>query len=214
MSNNESIKDTLDVIRRALEDENAFSQNNENVLILNKKVNDDGTVKLLSQSDDINEINRVIDNKLDDWGVLSNVIHSDGEYYDLLKTNGGVSTNQKIGFIEMAGKEIFKHAVEKLSLSFQEALKLSYKNIEQIDWLIPHQANQRIIDATANRLELSPNQVMVNIEKYGNTTSATIPLLLYDYESKLKKGDKIVFAAFGGGFSWGSIYFKWSYNNN
>ena len=92
-----------------------------------------------------------IDNKLDDWGILSNVIHSDGEYYDLLKTNGGVSTDQKIGFIEMAGKEIFKHAVEKLSLSFQEALKLSYKNIEQIDWLIPHQANQRILLAVADR---------------------------------------------------------------
>ena len=94
-----------------------------------------------------------IDNKLDDWGILSNVIHSDGKYYDLLKTNGGVSTDQKIGFIEMAGKEIFKHAVEKLSLSFQEALKLSYKNIKQIDWLIPHQANQRILLAVADRLK-------------------------------------------------------------
>ena len=85
---------------------------------------------------------------------------------------------------------------------------------EDINWLAAHQANQRIIDATAKRIELTPDQIMVNIEKYGNTTSATIPLLLYDYESKLKKGDNIIFAAFGGGFSWGSIYFKWSYTNN
>ena len=147
-----------------------------------------------------------IDNKLDDWGVLSNVIHSDGEYYDLLKTNGGVSTNQKIGFIEMAGKEIFKHAVEKLSLSFQEALKLSYKNIEQIDWLIPHQANQRILLAVADRLKIDPVKVISTVKHHGNTSAASIPLAL-DYainNNKVRKGHLIGFQAIGGGLSWGA----------
>ncbi|MDC0976327.1 ketoacyl-ACP synthase III, partial [Alphaproteobacteria bacterium] len=121
-----------------------------------------------------------IDNKLDDWGILSNVIHSDGEHYDLLKTNGGVSTDQKIGFIEMVGKEIFKHAVEKLSLSFLEALKLSHKNIEQIDWLIPHQANQRILLAVADRLKIDPVKLISTVMHHGNTSAASIPLAL-DY---------------------------------
>ena len=147
-----------------------------------------------------------IDNELDDWGILSNVIHSDGEYYDLLKTNGGVSTNQKIGCIEMAGKEIFKHAVEKLSLSFQEALKLSYKNIEQIDWLIPHQANQRILLAVADRLKIDPVKVISTVKHHGNTSAASIPLAL-DYainNNKVKNGHLIGFQAIGGGLSWGA----------
>ena len=147
-----------------------------------------------------------IDNKLDDWGILSNVIHSDGEYYDLLKTNGGVSTDQKIGFIEMAGKEIFKHAVEKLSLSFQEALKLSYKNIKQIDWLIPHQANQRILLAVADRLKIDPVKVISTVMHHGNTSAASIPLAL-DYainNNKVRNGNLIGFQAIGGGLSWGA----------
>ena len=147
-----------------------------------------------------------IDNKLDDWGILSNVIHSDGEYYDLLKTNGGVSTDQKIGFIEMAGKDIFKHAVEKLSLSFQEALKLSYKNIKQIDWLIPHQANQRILLAVADRLKIDPVKVISTVMHHGNTSAASIPLAL-DYainNNKVRNGNLIGFQAIGGGLSWGA----------
>lgn len=84
---------------------------------------------------------------------------------------------------------------------------------EDVDWLVPHQANNRIIEATANRMNLESTKVMNNIAKYGNTTSATLPLLLADYESQLKKGDKLVFAAFGGGFTWGSIYLTWAYNN-
>ena len=147
-----------------------------------------------------------IDNKLDDWGILSNVIHSDGDYYDLLKTNGGVSTDQKIGFIEMAGKEIFKHAVEKLSLSFQEALKLSYKNIKQIDWLIPHQANQRILLAVADRLKIDPVKVISTVMHHGNTSAASIPLAL-DYainNNKVRNGNLIGFQAIGGGLSWGA----------
>ena len=84
-------------------------------------------------------------------------------------------------------------------------------NGDQVDWLIPHQANLRIIDATANRMGLSKEKVMINIEKYGNTTSGTIPLCIWEWESKLKKGDNIILAAFGGGFTWGSVYLKWAY---
>lgn len=83
---------------------------------------------------------------------------------------------------------------------------------EDVAWLVPHQANKRIIDATAKRMGLDDSKVMMNIQRYGNTTSATLPLLLYDYESQLKKGDNLVFAAFGGGFTWGSVYLKWAYN--
>jgi 3-oxoacyl-[acyl-carrier-protein] synthase-3 len=84
---------------------------------------------------------------------------------------------------------------------------------EDVDWLVPHQANLRIIDATANRMGLSKEKVMINIEKYGNTTAATLPLCLWDYESQLKKGDNIVLSAFGGGFTWGAVYLKWAYNS-
>lgn len=83
---------------------------------------------------------------------------------------------------------------------------------DDVTWLVPHQANKRIIDATAKRMGVTDEKVMMNIEKYGNTTAGTLPLLLWDYESKLKKGDNLVLAAFGGGFTWGSIYLKWSYN--
>ena len=147
-----------------------------------------------------------IDNKFDDWGILSNVIHSDGEFYDLLKTNGGVSTDQRTGFIEMAGKEIFKHAVEKLSLSFKEALNISYKNIEQIDWLVPHQANQRILSAVADRLKIDPIKVISTVMHHGNTSAASIPLAL-DYainNNKIKNGHLLGFQAIGGGLSWGA----------
>jgi 3-oxoacyl-[acyl-carrier-protein] synthase-3 len=84
---------------------------------------------------------------------------------------------------------------------------------EDIDWLVPHQANLRIIDATANRMGLPKEKVMINIQKYGNTTAATLPLCLWDYENQLKKGDNIVLSAFGGGFTWGAVYLKWAYNS-
>ena len=147
-----------------------------------------------------------INNKLDDWGILSNVIHSDGDYYDLLKTNGGVSTNQKIGSIEMVGKDVFKHAVEKLTSSFEEALDLAHKNIVEIDWLIPHQANQRILSAVADKLKINPLKVITTVKNHGNTSAASIPLAL-DYaisNHKIKNGNLIGFQAIGGGLSWGA----------
>ena len=146
------------------------------------------------------------DNKLDDWGILSNVLHSDGRFYDILGTNGGVSFNQKTGFIEMIGKEVFKHAVEKLCSSTNEALKLSNKNIDQIDWLIPHQANQRILTAVSERLKIESSKVVSTVKYHGNTSAASIPLALdYAFSSNLiKNGNLIALQAIGGGLSWGS----------
>ena len=146
------------------------------------------------------------ENNYNDWGLLSNVIHSDGKYYDLLKTNGGVSSNQKTGVIEMVGKEVFKHAVEKLSSSLEEALIFSNKKINEIDWLVPHQANQRIILAVADRMNIDVSKVISTVKDHGNTSAASIPLALDKAIStkKILNGNLIGIHAIGGGLSWGA----------
>ena len=151
-----------------------------------------------------------IENKFDDWGILSNIIHSDGKYYDLLKTNGGVSMNQKTGFIEMEGKEVFKHAVDKLSSSLEEALLASNKKIEELDYLVPHQANQRIITAVADRLKIDINKVISTVCDHGNTSAASIPLALENAISsnKIVNGNLIGLQAIGGGLTWGACILK------
>ncbi|MGB5667950.1 MAG: beta-ketoacyl-ACP synthase III [Maribacter sp.] len=115
-------------------------------------------------------------------------------------------------FIYQEGKSVFKFAVSNMADVAVKIMELNDLSDQDVSWLVPHQANKRIIDATANRMGLDHSKVMMNIHKYGNTTSATLPLLLHDYENQLKKGDNLVFAAFGGGFTWGSIYLKWAYN--
>lgn len=115
-------------------------------------------------------------------------------------------------FIFQDGKSVFKFAVSNMADVAEKIMVRNKLTDADVAWLVPHQANKRIIDATANRMGLDSERVMMNIQKYGNTTSATLPLLLSDYESQLKKGDNLVFAAFGGGFTWGSIYLKWAYN--
>ena len=110
------------------------------------------------------------------------------------------------------GKNVFKYAVTNMADVSALMLERNGLTKDDVNWLAPHQANKRIIEATANRVGLESDKVMMNIQNYGNTTSATLPLLLADYEEKLKKGDNIIFAAFGGGFTWGSIYLKWAYN--
>ena len=147
-----------------------------------------------------------IESMYDDWGILSNIIHSDGQFYDLLKTNGGVSTSQKIGFIEMEGKEVFKHAVDKLSSSLEEALQASNKNIEELDWLVPHQANQRIILAVADRMKINFSKVISTVKDHGNTSAASIPLAIDNAVSsnKILNGNLIGLHAIGGGLSWGA----------
>ena len=113
--------------------------------------------------------------------------------------------------IYQEGKVVFKYAVSEMANVAEKIMKRNNLEDGKIDYLIPHQANKRIVDATANRLGLSDDKVLMNIDRYGNTTAATIPLLLYDYESKFNKGDKLVFAAFGGGFTWGAAHLTWAY---
>ena len=144
--------------------------------------------------------------RYNDWGILSSVINSDGQFYDLLKTNGGVSSNQNTGFIEMEGKEIFKHAIDKLSTSLEDALKASNKKIDELDWLVPHQANQRIILAVADKLKIDANKVISTVKYHGNTSAASIPLALENAitSNKISNGNLIGLHAIGGGLSWGA----------
>ena len=116
-------------------------------------------------------------------------------------------------YIFQEGKTVFKNAVSNMADVAEKVLKRNNLTNDDITWLAAHQANKRIIEATANRIKLDSSKVMMNIQNYGNTTSATLPLLIADYEKQLKKGDKIIFAAFGGGFTWASIYLKWAYNS-
>ncbi len=115
-------------------------------------------------------------------------------------------------YIYQDGKTVFKFAVSNMADVAERIMKSNGLEHADVAWLVPHQANKRIIDATSSRMGLDSSKVMINIDRYGNTTSATLPLLLNDYENQLRKGDNLVFAAFGGGFTWGSIYMKWAYN--
>mgnify|MGYP000350511458 CR=1 FL=1 len=114
-------------------------------------------------------------------------------------------------FVFQDGKTVFKYAVSGMADVSEKIMQRNNLTKDDVNWLIAHQANKRIIDATASRMGVDEEKVLVNIEKYGNTTSATLPLLLSDFEHKFKKGDNLIFAAFGGGFTWGSIYLKWAY---
>lgn len=162
------------------------------------------------------EKSKTTDIKNQNWGVLSNVIYTDGKHYDLLFTDGGASSNQKTGFIRMQGKEVFKHAVEKLSSSFNEALKLANFTAKDVDWLVPHQANQRIINAVIDKVGFDKKRVVSTVSKHGNTSAASIPIAL-DYALKkkmIKNGNVLGFQAIGGGLSWGSSIVKYGKPKN
>ena len=153
-------------------------------------------------------------------GLQDEILRSDGVGRDSLKIDAGGSilppSNQTIAdkqhFVHQDGKTVFKFAVSKMADVSEQIMQRNNLTGDDVNWLVPHQANKRIIDATSRRMNLPQDKVMLNIHRYGNTTSATLPLCLFDYENQLKKGDNIVFAAFGGGFTWGSIYVKWAYN--
>lgn len=154
-------------------------------------------------------------------GVMDFVLKSDGSGVDFLQMPGGGSLNpashetvdQKLHHVRQDGKTVFKHAVVNMANAAAEVMERNNLTGEDVAYLVPHQANKRIIDATARRMKVGDEKVMLNIEKYGNTTAATIPLCLWDYEKKLKNGDNLVLAAFGGGFTWGAVYVKWAYNS-
>ena len=157
----------------------------------------------------------------DGFGLQDEYLRSDGSGREFLQAKyGGSSYPATIEALEKGehyvfqdGRTVFKNAVSNMADVAVKILERNNLSKDDIAWLIAHQANKRIIDATANRIDLEEEKVMMNIHKYGNTTSATLPLLLHDYESQLKKGDNLIFAAFGGGFTWGSIYLTWAYNS-
>lgn len=153
-------------------------------------------------------------------GLQDEYLRADGGGRQFLGMEGGgslmpatiESVKARKHFIFQDGKTVFKFAVSNMADVAEKIMKRNDLSHKDVSWLVPHQANKRIIDATARRMGLDDSKVLMNIQRYGNTTSATLPLLLSDYEDKLKKGDNLVFAAFGGGFTWGSIYLKWAYN--
>ena len=144
-------------------------------------------------------------------GIISTELYSDGRFYDLLYVNGGVASNQKAGHIKMKGREVFKHAVEKLVSCIQFNLKKNKLKKEDIDWIIPHQANKRIMDMTAIKLGVPKSKLLVTVDQYANTSSASIPLTLdYALSNKIiKRGQIIVFEAIGGGLTWGCSILKY-----
>jgi 3-oxoacyl-[acyl-carrier-protein] synthase-3 len=157
---------------------------------------------------------------LEGLGFQDEIMKSDGIGRDFLKMDAGGSmlppSHETVDahqhFIFQDGKQVYKYAVTGMADVSEKIMQRNNLTHDDVNWLVAHQANKRIIDATSSRMGVDDSKVLINIEKYGNTTSATLPLLLFDFEKKLKKGDNLIFAAFGGGFTWGSIYLKWAYN--
>lgn len=152
-------------------------------------------------------------------GVMDFILRSDGSGREYLIQPAGGSAmppshetvEERLHYVKQEGKQVFKFAVTNMAEVSAEIMEKNNLTSEDVDWLVPHQANLRIIDATADRMGLSKEKVMINIQKYGNTTAGTLPLCLWDYESQLKKGDTLILSAFGGGFTWGAVYLKWAY---
>ena len=163
----------------------------------------------------------LLEPSVDDTGILDSILRSDGSgrHYLYQKAGGSVkpasleTVTNKEHFVYQEGKAVFKFAVKGMADVSAEIMERNNLGADDVAWLVPHQANLRIIDATANRMGLSTEKVMINIEKYGNTTAGTIPLCLWEWEPRLKKGDNIVLSAFGGGFTWGAIWIKWGYDS-
>lgn len=154
-------------------------------------------------------------------GLQDFILHSDGSGREFLVQPAGGSLNpasietveNRMHYVKQEGQSVFKFAVTNMADVSAKIMEKNNLSSDDVQWLVPHQANLRIIDATANRMGLSKEKVMINIEKYGNTTAGTLPLCLWDYEKQLKKGDTLILSAFGGGFTWGAIYLKWAYNS-
>lgn len=154
-------------------------------------------------------------------GVIDFILRCDGSGVEYLVQPAGGSLNppthetveNRLHFVKQEGKQVFKFAVTNMAEVSAEIMDKNNLTSDDVDWLVPHQANLRIIDATADRMGLPKEKVMINIEKYGNTTAGTLPLCLWDYEKQLKKGDTLILSAFGGGFTWGAVYLKWAYNS-
>ena len=154
-------------------------------------------------------------------GIQDFILRSDGSGREFLVQPAGGSAmppshetiDQRMHYVKQEGKQVYKFAVTNMAEVSAEIMEKNNLTSDDVAWLVPHQANLRIIDATANRMGLPSEKVMINIQKYGKTTAGTLPLCLWDYESQLKKGDNIILSAFGGGFTWGAVYIKWAYNS-
>ena len=158
----------------------------------------------------------------EDYGIMDSILRTDGKGLPFLhmKAGGSVCTpsyftvDHKMHYIYQEGRTVFKYAVSNMSEITATIAEKNGLSKENIDWVIPHQANMRIIDAVASRLEVPMEKVMVNIQRYGNTSAGTLPLCLWDYEKQLRKGDNLIFTAFGAGFTYGAVYVKWGYDGN
>ena len=154
-------------------------------------------------------------------GLQDFILRSDGSGRQFLIQPAGGSAmppshetvDDRMHYVKQEGKQVYKFAVINMAEVSAEIMEKNKLTSDDVAWLVPHQANLRIIDATANRMGLPSEKVMINIQKYGNTTAGTLPLCLWDYENQLKKGDNIILSAFGGGFTWGAVYIKWAYNS-
>jgi len=154
-------------------------------------------------------------------GVMDFILRSDGAGRQYLQQPAGGSykpasietVENRLHYVKQEGQAVFKFAVTNMADVSAEIMERNNLSSDDVSWLVPHQANLRIIDATANRMGLTKEKVMINIQRYGNTTAGTLPLCLWDYEKQLKKGDVLILSAFGGGFTWGAIYLKWAYNS-
>jgi 3-oxoacyl-[acyl-carrier-protein] synthase-3 len=144
-------------------------------------------------------------------GILSNHLHSDGRHHDCLYVDGGPSSTQTVGHLRMQGPEVFKHAVNNMASVLGEALVANNMTASDIDWLVPHQANKRILDGTARKLKLAPEKVVITVDRHANTSAASIPLALCEAvaDGRVKERDIVVMEAMGGGFTWGASLIRW-----
>ena len=164
----------------------------------------------------------MVEGTTEEYGILDSILRTDGKGLPFLhmKAGGSVCTpsyftvDHKMHYIYQEGRTVFKYAVSNMSEITATIAEKNGLSKENIDWVIPHQANMRIIDAVASRLAVPREKVMVNIQRYGNTSAGTLPLCLWDYEQRLKKGDNLIFTAFGAGFTYGAVYVKWGYDGN
>ena len=146
-----------------------------------------------------------------DRGILSNHIHSDGRHHDLLYVDGGPSSTRTVGHLRMAGRDVFRHAVTNMAAVLGEALEFNGLSSSDIDWLVPHQANRRILDSTAQKLRLDPEKIVVTVERHANTSAASIPLALTEAvdDGRIQPGNLVAMEAMGGGFTWGASIIRW-----
>lgn len=164
----------------------------------------------------------LIEGTTENYGIMDSILRTDGKGLPFLHMKAGGSVcppsyftvDHKMHYLYQEGRTVFKYAVSNMSAVTLAIAEKNGLNKDNIDWVIPHQANLRIIDAVASRLEVPQDKVMINIQRYGNTSAGTLPLCLWDYESQLRKGDNLIFTAFGAGFTYGAVYVKWGYDGS